>query len=315
MDKRPLLIITGPTGVGKTELSVKLAKMIDGEIVSADSMQVYRHMDIGTAKITVAQMQGIPHHLIDVLEPTEDYNVSLFKEAAEQAIQGIYSRNRIPIIAGGTGFYIQALLYDIDFTDNAQTPYRDELFGIARERGNGYLYEQLKECDPGAAEYIHANDLKRVTRALEFFHETGERISEHNERERRRESPYDFRYFVLNRPRELLYDRINERVDEMIGAGLVGEVSKLLEMGCNSSMISMQGLGYKEIIDHLNGNISLAAAVEKIKRDTRHFAKRQLTWFKRERDVIWINKDEFDYDDEKILSYIIRHSMTVSDRI
>ena len=307
MDKSPLLILTGPTGVGKTELSIKLAKRLDGEIISADSMQVYRHMDIGTAKITKEMMQGIPHHLIDVLEPTEDYNVSRFKEEALRAIQEILSRDRIPIIVGGTGFYIQALLYDIDFTDNAQTPYREELFRLAKEKGNGYLYDELKKCDPGAAGYIHANDIKRVTRALEFFHETGKKISEHNEEERKRESPYDFRYFVLNRPRDLLYERINRRVDDMIRAGLVNEVKHLLEIGCDGSMVSMQGLGYKEIIDYLEGNITLENAIDTIKRDTRHFAKRQLTWFRRERDVIMINKDEFDYDDEKILEFIMKY--------
>lgn len=300
-----LVILTGPTSVGKTGLSLKLAGRLGGEIISADSMQVYRHMDIGTAKIKEKDMQGIRHHLIDVLEPTEEYNVSRFKEEAGAAIKGIYEREALPIIVGGTGFYIQALLYDVDFSDSAQTEYRKELIKKAQNEGGLALHEMLKACDEKAAGYIHFNDIKRLTRALEYYHETGMRISEHNEEERSKASEYDFKYFVLNIPREELYDKIDTRVDEMIRDGLVEEVKKLKEMGLVEPMVSMKGLGYKEILRYLEGNISLDEAIRIIKRDTRHFAKRQLTWFKRERDCIWINKDEYGYDDERILEFMI----------
>lgn len=302
---KPLVILTGPTSVGKTGLSIKLARRLNGEIISADSMQVYKHMDIGTAKITKDEMEGIRHHLIDVLEPTEEYNVTRFKEEAESSLKGIYERKALPIIAGGTGFYIQALLYDVDFSDSAQTDYRKELIRIAEKDGGMALHEMLRKCDEKAASYIHFNDIKRLTRALEYYHETGMKISDHNEEARKKESPYDFTYFVLNIPRDELYANIDRRVDDMINKGLVDEVKKLAGMGLNESYVSMKGLGYKEILRYLNGTISLDEAVRIIKRDTRHFAKRQITWFKRERDCIWINKDEFKYDDEKILEFML----------
>ena len=300
-----LVILTGPTSVGKTGLSVKLAKKLNGEIISADSMQVYKHMDIGTAKITEGEMDGVRHHLIDVLEPNEEYNVSRFKEEAEAAINDIYARDRLPVIAGGTGFYIQALLYDVDFSDTAQTGYRKELMSIAGEEGGYALYDMLRKCDEKAASYIHPNDIKRLTRALEYYHETGMKISEHNEEARKKESPYDFKYFVLNIPRDELYENIDKRVDDMIKKGLVDEVKNLAEMGLDDSYVSMKGLGYKEILRSLNGELSLNEAIRIIKRDTRHFAKRQLTWFKRERDCIWINKDEFGYDDDRIMDFMM----------
>lgn len=305
--KQRLIILTGPTSVGKTGLSIRLAHKLSGEIISADSMQVYRHMDIGTAKITKEQMKGIRHHLIDILDPTEEYNVSRFKEEAAKAVLQISQRGKQPIIAGGTGFYIQALLYDIDFSDNAQTDYRKELFETASKYGNEYLFEMLKKADPGAASYLHANDVKRVTRALEFYKETGMRISEHNEKEHKKGSVYDHLYFVLNMPREMLYKNIDKRVDDMIENGLVDEVRTLKSMGCTEDMVSMKGLGYKEILRYLNGDLSLDEAIYTIKKGTRHFAKRQLTWFRRERDVIWINKDEFDNDDDKITEFITGH--------
>ncbi len=299
-----LVILTGPTSVGKTGLSVKLARKLNCEIISADSMQVYKHMDIGTAKITEKEMDGIRHHLIDVLEPVEEYNVSRFKEEAVSAIGDIYARGRLPLIAGGTGFYIQALLYDVDFSDTAQTEYRKELIRIAQSEGGNSLHDMLKKCDEKAASYIHPNDIKRLTRALEYYHETGMRISEHNEKARKKESPYDFKYFVLNIPRNELYENIDKRVDDMIKKGLVDEVKNLSDMGLDESYVSMKGLGYKEILSYLNGKINLDEAVRIIKRDTRHFAKRQLTWFKRERDCIWINKDEFGYDDDRIIDFM-----------
>ena len=299
-----LIVLTGPTSVGKTSLSVRLARRLGGEIISADSMQVYKHMDIGTAKITKEEMQGVPHHLIDILEPTEEYNVARFKEEAAAAIADISSRNMVPIIVGGTGFYIQALLYDVDFTDKAQTGYRLKLTELAKEKGSGYLYDMLLECDPGACEYISRNDVMRLSRALEYYHETGEPISLHNKMERKKKAAYGFRYFVLNQPREILYENINKRVDMMMENGLLDEVIKLREMGCDSAMTSMKGLSYKELLEYLDGNITLEEAVRIIKRDTRHFAKRQITWFKRERDVIWINKEEFGYDEDRMLDYM-----------
>lgn len=305
-EKKPLIILTGPTAVGKTKASIGLAKAIGGEIISADSMQVYRHMDIGSAKITKEEMADVPHYLIDVLEPEEEFHVVRFQQMAKAAMADIYSRGKIPIIVGGTGFYIQALLYDIDFTENeGDSVYREKLEALAKEKGAAYLHGQLAMVDPKSAEEIHANNIKRVIRALEFYHQTGRKISEHNERERQKESPYQFCYFVLNDRRECLYERIDQRVDQMIRNGLVQEVQTLKERGCTKQMVSMQGLGYKEIFSYLEGDCSLEEAVYIIKRDTRHFAKRQLTWFKRERDVIWVQKDELNYDDKKLLQSLL----------
>ena len=305
-EKKPLIILTGPTAVGKTKASIGLAKAIGGEIISADSMQVYRHKDIGSAKITKEEMADVPHYLIDVLEPEEEFHVVRFQQMAKAAMTDIYSRGKIPIIVGGTGFYIQALLYDIDFTENeGDSVYREKLEALAKEKGAAYLHGQLAMVDPKSAEEIHANNIKRVIRALEFYHQTGQKISEHNERERQKESPYQFCYFVLNDRRECLYERIDQRVDQMIRNGLVQEVQTLKERGCTKQMVSMQGLGYKEIFSYLEGDCSLEEAVYIIKRDTRHFAKRQLTWFKRERDVIWVQKDELNYDDEKLLQSLL----------
>lgn len=301
-----LVILTGPTAVGKTDLSIALAKKIGGEIISADSMQVYLHMDIGSAKIRHEQMDGVPHHLIDVLEPAEEFNVVLFQQLAKQAIDGIYERGHIPIVTGGTGFYIQALLYDIDFTDNDEdTALRKRLEEIAQTQGSEALYERLLQVDPESCETIHANNIKRVVRAIEFYEKTGTKISEHNKTQRQNISPYNFAYFVLNDDRDKLYDRIEARVDAMIEQGLVEEVQHLAAMGCTSEMVSMQGLGYKEILSYLDGHITLEEAVYLIKRDTRHFAKRQLTWFRRERDTIMVNKPDFSYDNDRILDYII----------
>lgn len=306
MMKKPLIILTGPTAVGKTKASINLAKAIGGEIISADSMQVYKHMDIGSAKITQEEMQGVKHYLIDILEPNEEFHVVKFQQLAKKAMEEIYAKGKVPIIVGGTGFYIQALLYDIDFTENNEDmTYRQELENIAHTKGVEYLHEMLKAVDEKSAETIHANNVKRVIRALEFFKQTGQKISEHNEKEREKESPYQFCYFVLNDIREHLYKRIELRIDEMLKAGLVAEVERLKEKGYTREMTSMQGLGYKEILDYLNGVTSLEKAIYILKRDTRHFAKRQITWFKREKDVIWVNKDEFNYDEEKILTFLL----------
>ncbi|MBE5865968.1 MAG: tRNA (adenosine(37)-N6)-dimethylallyltransferase MiaA [Lachnospiraceae bacterium] len=306
-DNRPkLIILTGPTAVGKTNLSIQLAKAVNGEIISADSMQVYKHMDIGSAKITPEEMQGVPHHLIDVLEPWEDFNVVAFKEYCVKAMEEIYAKGRIPILVGGTGFYIQAVLRDIDFTENDDdTAYRRELANLAETEGQQKLHDMLREVDALSAEAIPPGNVKRVIRALEYYKLTGEPISAHNERERARENAYNACYFVLNDDRDKLYERIEKRVDIMLEQGLVDEVKRLKDMGCRRGQTGMQGLGYKEILDFLDDECSLEEAVYLIKRDTRHFAKRQLTWFRREKDVIWLNRPEFPDGDEDILKYMM----------
>lgn len=303
--KQPLIILTGPTAVGKTELSIQLASRLQGSIISADSMQVYRHMDIGSAKITTEEMRGISHYLIDILEPDEDFHVVKFQEYAKRSMDEIYASGRIPILVGGTGFYIQALLYDIDFTNQQEDlAYRTWLEQEAAEKGAHFLHQMLIKADPRAAAEIHKNNVKRTIRALEFHHLSGQKISEHNAKERQKESPYRFAYFVLNDDRDKLYQRINSRVDQMMEHGLVEEVCHLQQLGCDRHMVSMQGLGYKEVLDYLDGDCTLEEAAYRIKRDTRHFAKRQLTWFRREREVTWIQKQEFSYDNEKILAHM-----------
>lgn len=307
-ETKPLVILTGPTAVGKTALSIKLASEIGGEIISADSMQVYRQMDIGSAKIKPEEMGGIPHHLIDILEPEEEFNVCLFEKLALEAMEQIYERGHIPVVVGGTGFYIQALLYQIDFTEEeTDTAYRDKLWQLGEEKGNHYLHELLRKVDPESAEEIHENNRKRVIRALEFYENCGKPISTHNKEQRQKTSAYNSCYFVLTDDRKKLYERIESRVDQMLSKGLVDEVRTLKELGCNASMVSMQGLGYKEILEYLDGRCSLLEAVEKIKKETRHFAKRQLTWFRREKDVIWIDKQAFAYDEDAVLSCILEN--------
>ena len=307
-EKKPLVILTGPTAVGKTALSIKLASEIGGEIISADSMQVYRQMDIGSAKIKPEEMDGIPHHLIDILEPEEEFNVCLFEKLALEAMEQIYERGHIPVVVGGTGFYIQALLYQIDFTEEeTDTAFRDKLWQLGEEKGNHYLHELLRKVDPESAEEIHENNRKRVIRALEFYENSGKPISTHNKEQRQKTSAYNSCYFVLTDDRKKLYERIESRVDQMLSKGLVDEVRTLKERGCNASMISMQGLGYKEILEYLDGRCSLLEAVEKIKKETRHFAKRQLTWFRREKDVIWLDKQAFAYDEDAVLSCILEN--------
>ena len=306
MTKEPLIILTGPTAVGKTALSLSLAERVNGEIISADSMQVYRGMDIGSAKIMPEEQKGIPHHLIDVLDPDEEFHVVRFVQMAKEAMEDIRSRGKVPILTGGTGFYIQAMLYDIDFTESGEDDsYRRELETYAKEQGAEKLHEKLKEVDPISAEKIHANNVKRVIRALEFYHQNGTPISAHNEEQKKQTSPYNLAYFVLNAPRDILYERIDKRVDQMLEEGLVKEVEGLKREGCHRGMVSMQGLGYKEILAYLEGEYPLEEAVRILKRDTRHFAKRQLTWFRRESDVIWVDKDKFHWDEKEILEYML----------
>lgn len=292
--KKPLIILTGPTAVGKTKLSIELAKAVNGQMISADSMQVYRHMDIGTAKIRPEEMQDIPHYLIDVLDPWESFDVVRFQTMAKEALEKIYTAGAIPIVVGGTGFYIQALLYNIDFDENdSETGYRSELQSFADRHGVEALHDRLRQVDEKSADMIHPNNIKRVIRALEFYHQTGTRISEHNETQRQKESPYRFVYFVLDDERERIYRRIDQRIDQMLDQGLVAEVKQLRDMGCIRDMVSMQGLGYKEILAYLDGECTLEEAVYILKRDTRHFAKRQLTWFRREHEVRWIERQEY----------------------
>ena len=304
--KRPLLILTGPTAAGKTELSIALARKLNGAIISADSMQVYKYMDIGSAKIRPEEMQGVRHYLVDVLDPRDEFNVARFQQMAREAMEEIYQRGQLPIIVGGTGFYIQALLKEVDFQESSgELPLRKELEETARTEGGAVLYERLKQVDPESARAIHPHNVKRVIRALEYYQETGRPISSHNEEQREKKPPYTYAYFVLNDDRARLYERIDRRVDRMIEQGLVEEVRWLKEHGYDRSLVSMQGLGYKELFPYLDGTCSLEEAVEIIKRDTRHFAKRQITWFKREPDVIWLNQQEFGYDKEKILKRML----------
>ena len=304
--KKPLIVLTGPTAAGKTELSIALAKKLNGAIISADSMQVYKYMNIGSAKIRPEEMQGVRHYLVDVLDPREEFHVARFQQMAKEAMDEIYRNGQLPIVVGGTGFYIQALLKDIDFDESSgELPCRKELEETARREGGAVLYERLKQVDPESAEAIHPNNVKRVIRALEFYQETGQPISLHNKEQKEKQPPYTYAYFVLNDDRARLYERIDRRVDRMVEQGLVEEVRWLKEHGYDRSLVSMQGLGYKELFPYLDGTCSLEEAVEIIKRDTRHFAKRQITWFKREPDVIWLNQQEFGYDKEKILKRML----------
>ena len=303
MMKKPLIVLTGPTAVGKTTLSIALAKQVGCEIISADSMQVYKYMDIGSAKIMPQEMQGVEHYLVDVLKPEEEFHVVRFQQMAKEAMENIYAHGKIPLLVGGTGFYIQAVTRDIDFTEGEEDrEYRSSLEQLAQSQGSDTLHKMLQEIDPPSAASIHANNMKRVIRALEFYHLNGYPISKHNQQESEKESPYNLAYFVLNDERSRLYERIDKRVDLMMEAGLVEEVRGLRKMGYDRSMVSMQGLGYKELLAWMDGEYSLEEAVRILKRDTRHFAKRQITWFKREKDVIWMNKPDYGYDDKKILA-------------
>ena len=293
-EKTPLLIVAGPTATGKSDSAVELALRMNGEVISADSMQVYRGMDIGSAKVTVEEMRGVPHHLIDCADPSENWNVVRFQKEARRAVQDISSRGRLPILCGGTGFYIQALLYDIDFTQMEEnTPLRDRLSALAAEKGPEAVHALLLEKDPASAAASHPNNLKRVIRAIEFMEESGGSIAAHNSQQRERESAYRSVFFVLTMDRARLYERIDRRVDIMMERGLVEEVARLRAMGIQRDSTSMQGIGYKQVYGYLDGEYDLEEAVRLIKRDTRHFAKRQLTWFKREKDVIWTDLDRF----------------------
>lgn len=299
-DKRPIVVLTGPTAVGKTELSIQLAKAINGEIISADSMQVYKKMDIGTAKIRPEEMMGVKHYLIDEFEPDEEFNVMKFKEYTDKYMNEIYEKGKIPILVGGTGFYIQAVLKDVEFKEEESSDIRKELEEFANVHGPQALHERLAQIDPKSAEVIHQNNVRRVIRAIEFYEQTGMKFSEHNENEKQKQSPFNYVYFVLNQDRKILYDRIEKRIDIMMKDGLVEEVKSLISQGYGRDLVSMQGLGYKEIVAYLEGEITLEEAVYILKRDTRHFAKRQITWFKRETDVTWLDKDIYKTSEEQL---------------
>ncbi|MFN2925798.1 tRNA (adenosine(37)-N6)-dimethylallyltransferase MiaA [Lachnospiraceae bacterium YH-ros2228] len=290
----PLIVIAGPTAVGKSDLAIRLAQKIRGEIVSCDSMQVYRGMDIGTAKVTPGERALVPHHMIDILDPTEPCDVRTFKETAISIVRDIQARGKIPILCGGTGFYIQAIVRDIDFTEeDPDMAYREELEEEALRLGNQALHERLKTIDPISYQTIHPNNRKRVIRALEFYHKNKKAISLHNEEEEEKISPFHTFFFVLTDDRARLYQRINERVDLMMKEGLLNEVKSLLDMGCQPSMTSMQGIGYKQLIPVIWGEEDYDSAVDQIKKESRHYAKRQLTWFRREKDVIFLDRRDY----------------------
>ncbi|MDR1689491.1 MAG: tRNA (adenosine(37)-N6)-dimethylallyltransferase MiaA [Clostridiales bacterium] len=288
--EKSLVIIGGATATGKSDLAVRLAQKINGEIISADSMQIYKYMDIGTAKPTQAEQMGIKHYLIDELLPNEEYSVAVFKNMAKTALDEIYAKDKIPVVVGGTGFYINALLNDTDFTETQiNTNYRHFLYDIALKYGSDKLHIKLREIDPQAADEIHENNIKRVIRALEYYYLTGEKISSHNKEQLAKQSPYLYKFFTLTLPRDVLYERINQRVDTMMEKGLEAEVRNLLNMGYYKTLTSMQGLGYKEIVEYIEGKISLDGAVSNLKQKTRNFAKRQITWFKNKTENIPIN--------------------------
>ncbi|WP_195428151.1 tRNA (adenosine(37)-N6)-dimethylallyltransferase MiaA [Clostridium sp. D46t1_190503_E9] len=302
--KEKVLVIAGPTAVGKTDLSIKLAKELNGEIISTDSMQIYKYMDIGSAKITKEEMCGVPHHMIDVVDPSTPFSVADYKEMAQKCIDDIISRGKLPILTGGTGLYINALTCNMNFTEaENDLDYRNELEELAEEHGNEYIHNMLKEIDPISYKEIHYNNRKRVIRALEVYKLTKKPFSSFNAGEEFYNGPYDVSYYVLNMDREKLYNRINLRVDIMMDKGLLEECIKLKEMGYNSSVQSMQGIGYKEIFYYLEGKISIDEAVEMIKQGSRNYAKRQLTWFRRDPRAIFLDKDLF--SEEEIFKRIV----------
>jgi tRNA dimethylallyltransferase len=303
---KPLFILVGPTAVGKTDISIQLSKLLNGAVISADSMQVYKYMDIGTAKPTKEEMAGVKHYLIDELYPDEDYSVAVFRRMAGNYIDEILSKDKLPMVVGGTGLYINSLTFNLDFTEAiCDSEYRQYLQNLSMINGNSYIHNMLKEVDIDSFNRLHENDTKRIIRALEVYKITGKSISYYQYESRKKPIDYDLCMVGLIMDRQKLYDRINKRVDKMVDQGLVREVERLLSMGYSKDLTSMQGLGYKEIIAFLEGEYSLQDAVEKSKLSTRHFAKRQLTWFRREQRIHWVNID--DYNDMNSIIKNIAH--------
>ncbi|AND84805.1 tRNA (adenosine(37)-N6)-dimethylallyltransferase MiaA [Clostridium tyrobutyricum] len=310
---KDLFILAGPTAVGKTDISIKLAKKLNGEIISADSMQIYKYMDIGSAKITKSEMCGINHHMIDIVEPDESFNVSKYKNIALNCIQKIYNNKKLPMLVGGTGLYINSLIFNYNFTEaKVDENYRKHLECLANEKGKDYVHSLLKEVDGDSYEKLYPNDLKRVIRALEVYKLTGKPIGKFNKNTNQYDIPFKIYYFVLNMDRDKLYEKINRRVDIMMSNGLIDEVKKLKSMGYDMSIQSMKGIGYKEILNYLDGKMSLDSTVDLIKKNSRHYAKRQLTWFRKDTRVNWVNKDEFKNDDA-VIDYIINKFATISN--
>jgi tRNA dimethylallyltransferase len=292
--KPKLLVLVGPTAVGKTKLSIEMARQFDAEIISGDSMQVYRHMDIGTAKISEQEMKGIKHHLIDIHEPEYPYSVAQFQEDCRRLIPDIQSRGKLPFIVGGTGLYVESVCYEYQFSEvGADEAFRQEQLDYADQYGADALHARLQAVDPESALRLHPNDRRRVVRALEIYHVSGTTLSSQLASQKK-ESPYQLCIVGLTMDRQMLYKRIEDRIDGMLDQGLVAEVTSLMERGVRSDAISMQGLGYKEISSYLRGEVSLEEAVTWLKRDTRHFAKRQLSWFRHMKDIQWVDVTDFE---------------------
>ena len=289
MEKQKVIVICGPTASGKTALSIELTKKINGEIVSCDSMQIYKEMDIGTAKPTIEEMQGIKHYMIGIISPNERYSVADYKKDAKRAIKEILEKGKVPIVVGGTGLYIDSLIYEIEYQDiEFDKEYREYLEKEVKEKGLEGLYNRAKEIDPEAIKKISKNDKKRILRILEIYHATGENKTEQERKSRQKEVEYDYRVYALNMEREKLYERINKRVDKMIEDGLIQEVEKIYKK-YNDFPTAMQGLGYKEVVEYLEGKLSKEEMIEKIKQETRRYAKRQLTWFRKNKETIWLD--------------------------
>jgi tRNA dimethylallyltransferase len=291
--QKQLIVIGGATATGKSKLALELAKQINGEIISADSMQVYKQMNIGTAKPSAEEMRTVKHHMIDVVAPDEAFSVATYKKMCKACIESVHANGEIPILVGGTGFYINAVIFDNEFTESTiDITYRNSLYEIAEKSGNEKLHNKLAEIDPESAELIHQNNTKRVVRAIEFFNQTGQKMSEHNAQEQTRPLSYDVKFFIANMERSKLYDKINERVDQMMDSGLLEEVRGLLSNGYTKDLVSMQGIGYKELISYIDGEMSLDDSINKIKQNTRHYAKRQLTWFRNQTTAVWLDTEE-----------------------
>ncbi|NLY45249.1 MAG: tRNA (adenosine(37)-N6)-dimethylallyltransferase MiaA [Tissierella sp.] len=312
--KENLFILIGPTAIGKTALSIDLARKFGGEIISADSMQIYKYMNIGTAKVTKNEMEGVSHHLIDIVNPDEEYTVSNYQRDATKLIENINSRNKLPMVVGGTGLYINSLVYNLNFAKVApDEDYRHELEELAEKYGDVFIHERLAKIDIKSSANISINDRKRIIRALEIYKVTGKTMSEHNENFRKEVDKYNLAMVCLNMDRSKLYDRINRRVDIMIEEGLVDEVENILAKGYHKDLVSLKGIGYKEIIMYLEGDITLEDAIEKIKQGSRNYAKRQLTWFRRDKRIKWVDKDDFkDFDElSKYVYDYVRMSLNI----